>query len=104
MDHKRMITGSLIILIYLTGYAQAVNPAEIIRQLICQIWVDLQGVIWGLAVLMFLYGGAKYAYSADDPGGRKQARSIAIHALVGLIIVVSASAIIAAAGGNPAIC
>jgi len=61
-------------------------------------------VIAGLAFLMYLYAGSKYAFSADDPGGRKQAKAIALNALIGLIIVASAKSLVEAAGGSAAVC
>jgi hypothetical protein len=40
-----------------------------------------------LVIIMFLYGGIKYAFSSDDPGGRKQGKMICIHAVVGGILI-----------------
>jgi hypothetical protein len=94
----------MLALILIAKTAAAANPALIIRDLICDIWDDLIDLIIPLATLMFIYGGAKYAFSADDPGGRKQAKSICLHALIGLIIVASAEALVEAAGGPPGIC
>jgi hypothetical protein len=48
----------------------------------------------GLAAVMFLYGGAKYIYTADDPGGRKQAMGICVAAIVAFLIIQSATLII----------
>jgi hypothetical protein len=70
------------------GYASAaVNVATVIKGVICSLIGDVIQLAWALAILMFIYGGAKYAYSADDPGGRKQAKSIAINAMIGMMIV-----------------
>ncbi len=40
-----------------------------------------------LVLLMMVYGAAKYAFSADDPGGRKQGKTIFIHAIIGAVIM-----------------
>lgn len=40
-----------------------------------------------LAVVFFLYGGAKYVYTADDPGGRKQGMGICVAAIIAFIII-----------------
>lgn len=40
-----------------------------------------------IVLLMFLYGGVKYVYSSGDPGGRKQAKSIVIHAVIAGILI-----------------
>jgi hypothetical protein len=49
-----------------------------------------------IAVVMFVYGAIKYAYTADDPGGRKQAMGICISAIVALIIISIADDVILA--------
>ncbi len=41
----------------------------------------------GIAIVMFLYGAAKFIYSADDPGGRKQGKDVCIAALIAMIII-----------------
>jgi multisubunit Na+/H+ antiporter MnhB subunit len=43
-----------------------------------------------IAAVMFLYGGAKYVYTSDDPGGRKQAIGICIAAIIAMIIITQA--------------
>jgi cbb3-type cytochrome oxidase subunit 3 len=40
-----------------------------------------------IVLIMFLYGAVKYAYSADDPGGRKQAKSIVIQSIIAGILL-----------------
>ena len=40
-----------------------------------------------LVLLMILYAAVKYVYSADDPGGRKQAKSIVVNAIIGGILL-----------------
>jgi hypothetical protein len=59
-----------------------------------------------IVLLMFIYGAAKYAYSAEDPGGRKQGRDICIHAIIGgiiiglwAVVIGTVSAAVTAAGG-----
>jgi len=49
---------------------------------------------YSLAVVMFLYGAAKYVYTADDPGGRKQALGILIAAIMAILIIQAAEVII----------
>jgi len=53
----------------------------------------------GIAVLMCVYGGVQYVYSADDPGGRKKAIQILVQAIVGGIILTVAKAIIEGVAG-----
>ncbi len=49
-----------------------------------------------IAVVMFIYGAARYVYASDDPGGRKQAISICIASVVALIIIFIAESVIGA--------
>jgi hypothetical protein len=51
-----------------------------------------------------MYGGAKYVYSADDPGGRKEAKKICINALVGLIIVGMACELVKTISSTDPVC
>ncbi len=44
-----------------------------------------------MVILMFIYGGVKYTFSADDPGGRKAGKMTCIHALIGGIIIALSS-------------
>ncbi|HHQ44993.1 MAG TPA: hypothetical protein ENN13_02535 [Candidatus Altiarchaeales archaeon] len=53
-----------------------------------------------LISIMFLYGALFYVYSADDPGGRKTAKSICIHAIIGGIIIAMAETTIETVGGS----
>jgi hypothetical protein len=56
--------------------------------LINQIFDVVDVVAPSLVAIMFAYGAAKYAYSADNPGGRNQGRTICVHALIGGIIFI----------------
>jgi predicted DNA repair protein MutK len=47
-----------------------------------------------LVFLMFTYGGVKYIFSADDPGGRKQGKNTCIHAVIGGILIILADTVI----------
>ncbi len=57
-----------------------------------------------IVAIMFIYGGVKYVYSADDPGGRKQGKTTMIHALVGAIIMALVVAVIALSGAAGNMC
>lgn len=52
-----------------------------------------------LVGVMFLYGAGKYAYSADDPGGRKQGKEMCIHAILGGVIITMVTGVRTAMGG-----
>jgi hypothetical protein len=94
--------GSVLFL--LSQSVSASDAAQIIADTICMLIPEAIQLAWALALLMFVYGGAKYAYSADDPGGRKQGKNIAVNALIGFIIVGAAEAVILAINNNTPIC
>jgi hypothetical protein len=90
------------VMLLTAGCASAQNAAAAIAAVICGLVPEAINLAWALAILVFVYGGAKYAYSADDPGGRKQGKNIAINALIGFVIVGASSALVKAiAGSNP---
>ncbi|MBU0761759.1 MAG: hypothetical protein KKD39_01935 [Candidatus Altiarchaeota archaeon] len=80
------------------------NPAAIIAGVICSLVPDVLRLARVLAVVMFIYGGAKYAFAADDPGGRKQGKSIAINALIGLLIVAASYSLVQSIVGSGSFC
>jgi hypothetical protein len=43
----------------------------------------LENIVPTLVALMFVYGGLKYTYSVDDPGGRKTGKNICIQSIFG---------------------
>ncbi|MBU0761757.1 MAG: hypothetical protein KKD39_01925 [Candidatus Altiarchaeota archaeon] len=57
-----------------------------------------------IVAIMFVYGGIKYAFSADDPGGRKQGKTICIHAVIGAIIMLLVGAVISLVGATGKMC
>jgi hypothetical protein len=58
---------------------------------ICTILKDIRDTIYAagqaLVVVMFTYGGVRYVFSADDPGGRKSAKMTCVHAIIGGILL-----------------
>lgn len=67
---------------------------------ICDIACTFQAAGATLITVMFIYGGLRYVYGADDPGTRKQAKSICINALVGGILIALAGTAIVQVGTN----
>jgi hypothetical protein len=63
--------------------------------LICRIVNTIVGAIRvvgpTIVALMFTYGAVRYIFSADDPAGRKQGKTICVHALIGgcLLLLIS---------------
>ena len=91
----------VLALFYILLQTAAANP---ITTVLCPIMDDIQfalETIGGtLVMIMFVYGGLKYVFSADDPGGRKQGKMTCIHAVIGGIIVVLADNIVPLIGAS----
>ena len=80
----------------LVGSAMALGSAVggSIERIVCNvmknIYYPLITIGMGLVALMIVYAGLRYVYSADDPGGRKQAKSMIINAIIGGILLIIA--------------
>ena len=68
------------------------------KRLPCSIINDIKSslevIVPTLVIIMFVYGGIKYVYSADDAGGRKQGKTVCIHALIGGMIFTLVSVVL----------
>jgi hypothetical protein len=93
----RMFPALLVSLLFLASFVSAQNPT--IKNVVCSVIVSVKFAIDNigpaLVAIMFVYGGIKYVFSADDPGGRKQGKMICIHSVIGGILIALATAIIA---------
>jgi hypothetical protein len=85
----------------------AVAPAMVSATGVWKVPCDILQGVWdavkvigpSLVMIMLIYGSAKYAYSADDPGGRKLGRDIMVHAIVGGLIMGLVVTILTSVGG-----
>ena len=87
---------ALLAVIFLASIVSAGNPrylGPMINLVIALIEV-FRTLGYSLAVIMFIYGGAKYAYTADDPGGRKQALGIMVASILAVVIIQIATVLI----------
>lgn len=66
----------------------------------CGIFLAIGMVAGGIASVIIIYGGIKYLAGADDPGARKQAKDMIIHAIVGMIIIIIAVELVQLGSGN----
>ncbi|MFH1054560.1 MAG: pilin [Candidatus Altiarchaeota archaeon] len=92
MDKKTWILAALNVLL-LASYATATD----IETTVCDVMKPIMsalGTIGGtLMVIMFTYGGVKYVFASDDPGGRKAGKDTCIHAVIGGVILIVATTI-----------
>jgi len=84
MIKKVGLTGLFIL--GLSSMASA-NMFQTVIDFIAALIVTFRRVGGSLCFVMFIYGGARYIYSSDDPSGRKQAIAICVAAIVGGIII-----------------
>ncbi|HHQ44994.1 MAG TPA: hypothetical protein ENN13_02540 [Candidatus Altiarchaeales archaeon] len=71
--------------------ASSTNPiVSTVCDVLCVVLTALDTIGGTLVIIMFLYGGLTYVYSADNPGGRKKGRDICVHSLIGGILIVLA--------------
>lgn len=74
------------------GSIHLTNPirgADTIPEVIGKVIKGLLGVVGGLALLMFVYGGARWIWSAGDPKEVQAAQGILRNASIGLILIFS---------------
>jgi hypothetical protein len=83
----------------LSSYASAAFLTTIIN-FACRLVTSFRMMGNSLAIVMFVYGAARYVYTADDPGGRKQAISICVACIMALLIIQMATVIIGAVGAS----
>lgn len=69
-----------------------------IRNVVCGIYYVLYWIAGAVAALVFIAAIVQYIYARDNPGGRKQAMDIMIHAVLGLILVGITSSVIDSLG------
>jgi hypothetical protein len=89
---------NLICSLGLTVLLSSLSDATVtFRPLVCAILTQVTGAIQTagatLVLIMFTYGAVKYAFSADDPSGRKAGKMTCIHALIAGILIVTYSLI-----------
>jgi hypothetical protein len=110
MDKSKTLRRILIIALYIAvikinTVAGTGTVAAIIKPMvdtICGIYGLMYNVAGGLGALVITMAGFKWVGSAEDPGGRKQAKDTIVHALVGMLIIVIAAQIVGLITGTGA--
>jgi hypothetical protein len=92
---KRII---LVSILALSSTASATSMVDVVCGVIGPIWDAIYNAGGTIVLIMFLYGGLKYVFSADDPGGRKQAKNILIHTIIAGILLAIAGTIMGLLG------
>jgi hypothetical protein len=95
MNRKSIIKAAALAALAGAGYASAVvpnikaAPCAIIKSVL----ETVKAVAPALVTVMFVYGGARYAAAADNPGGRSQGKNICISAIVAGVLFLLADTI-----------
>ena len=101
MSLRRGVSGWLRVLlplISLSVTAAASNIEDVPCSVIVGVWYALRMIGPLILGVMFVYGGAKYVFSADNPGARKQGLTICLQVIIAGILLGLAVAIVTAAG------
>ena len=67
---------------------------------ICGLFLSFLYIGAALLAVMIVYGGTKWMGSGDDPGARKQAKDLIIHAVIGAVILIVGSGLVYFASGG----
>jgi len=88
------VSNALVALLVISSLIGLVSAScsgtmcSIVCKVINSVYFTLDTIAPTLVILMFIYGGVKYTFSADDPGGRKAGKMTCIHALIGGILII----------------
>ena len=87
-----------VCLILLASAASATFSSIIIstpiRDIACKLVANIAEIAAAIAFVVVVGAAMQYVYSQGDPGKRKQAKDMIIHAIVGLIVIVLANALV----------
>lgn len=67
---------------------------------ICGLYMAFAFMGGALCALMLVYGGVKWITGADDPGARKAAKDVIMHAIIGVVVLLVVSGIAYFASGG----
>ncbi len=91
---KKPVVAAVLGLLASAASAQLVDT---FRRTPCRILMNFYNamdvVIPSLVFIMMVYGAIRYAYGADDPGGRKSGKNIFIQAIVGGLLFLMYTAV-----------
>ena len=68
--------------------ATSISFKPLVCGILLQVYDAVRTAGASLVVIMFIYGGVKYAFAADDPTGRKSGKMTCIHSLIGGMLIV----------------
>jgi hypothetical protein len=87
INSKKIMASGIFFIVFASVASATIAIHDVPCAVIVAMWDALRGVAPALFTIMFLYGAARYAYSAEDPGGRKQGKNIIIQSIIGALIM-----------------
>lgn len=87
---------SPLLLLAGTAVAQSASKkmGDILAEYLCTLFGAIKQIAGVLAVFVLVAAGVKWLWSRDDPGERKQAKSLIESVLMGLILIAAATGIV----------
>lgn len=86
--------------VYAADEPHIVKAKELVGDIERVIIFPLMSLLMALAFLLFLWGGYQYVLNAESDGGRETGKQHMLWGIVGLLIMVSAMAILKIAAGT----
>lgn len=90
----KLLLLSLILFIGTVSAGVGAEIGDALRDIFCTIANAVVDIAGAVASLVIVWAGVKWIFSADNPEDRNKAKSIAINALVGLIIIMIAKGVV----------
>ncbi|MFC2162070.1 TrbC/VirB2 family protein [Candidatus Altiarchaeota archaeon] len=90
------LLAAVCIIAIFSGSVSAANMFQAVINFIADLIRAFRRIGGTIAVIMFIYGGATYAFSADDPGGRKKGLHMCIASVVGGLMMIMADNLVTA--------
>jgi type IV secretory pathway VirB2 component (pilin) len=86
------------ILLLLAEYARAQSASQrlgdILATYLCNLTSAVKNIAGVIAVFVLVAAGLKWVWSREDPGERKQAKTLIENVLTGLIVILAAGGIV----------
>jgi len=93
---KRHILSLLLLAGTAVAQSASTKLGDILAEYLCTLFSAVKQIAGVLAVFVLVVAGVKWLWSRDDPGERKQAKSLIETVLMGLILIAAATGIVVA--------
>lgn len=87
-------------IVYAADEAHVVAAKSVLAKIESAILFPLMTLMMAVAFLVFLWGAYEYVLHADDDGARETGRTHMLYGIIGLLVMISALAILKIAAGT----